>query len=103
MDVLQKEGLDEEDLIRLTKPKPGKKRKIKSLHHHHHGGSSGVSGAGGQIRSRHGSGMTHSVLESVHSVTQHSAGGGMRMGMTRTNSISLGSEYEVSYASEFHH
>lgn len=102
LDVLQKEGLDEEDLIRLIKPKPGKKRKIKNLHQHHHGG-------GATIRSRHGSGLTHSVLESVHTVTttQHSGGGmtGDRGGgvrMMRTDSISLGSEYEVSYASEFH-
>ena len=92
LDVLQKEGLDEEDLIRLTKPKPGKKRKIKTL-----------SANDSRHDSRHGS-TTHSVLESVHSVTQtqHNQQHCSRILMTRTNSISLEeSEYEGSYASEF--
>ena len=92
LDVLQKEGLDEEDLIRLTKPKPGKKRNIKNL------GPAIVTSSA--CRSRHGSGMTHSVLESVHSVTQATSNHS-RMLMTRTNSISMESEYEGSYASEF--
>ena len=82
-EVLKKEGLQELDLVRLTKPMQ-KRRRVKTLSVPRSKKSSRENGAG------LGSDYDYDRRTSVHSR------------LTRTNSISLGSEYEGSELSSHH-
>ena len=81
-EVLKKEGLQEQELVRLTKPMK-KRRRVKTL------------GAPRKKSSREGVGLG-SDYEYDRRTSIHSR-------LTRTNSISLGSEYgEGSELSSYH-
>ena len=92
-EVLKKEGLQEQDLVRLTKPMQ-KRRRVKTLLGHVHPPrkkSSRESAVAAAAAGLGGSDYDYDGRTSIHSR------------LTRTNSISLGSEYGEGSELSSHH